>query len=89
MTYTILVDIPKPDKATDAVAYATWLECGRILRNEANQNKDLEILGENVLLITLQSNLRALHSVLGDIPLKYRYAILKEEIEWQEESEKV
>jgi broad specificity phosphatase PhoE len=89
MTYSILLVVPMPDKKEDHQAYARWKECAEHLKEQTKQNKGLQILGENVVLISLQSSLRTLCSVLQGIPLNYKYAIFDEEIEWLEESKKV
>ena len=64
-----------------------WQDCVTKLANIAEQNKDIQLLGENVLLLPLQNNLRGIYDAvrnLGSLP--YKYTILTEELQWHEVS---
>lgn len=58
-----------------------WIGCSANLIDLAANNTDVQLLGENVLLISLDNNLRGLADVIQKISgLDYKYIILNEDI---------
>lgn len=90
MSHSILLVVPKPDD-NDYKAIERWEGCAANLKIQANKNKDIQILGENVVLISLQNRLEPLSEVLHKdiLGLPYKYTIFDEEIQWHEVSKKV
>lgn len=84
MTYSILLVVEKPDMENSRNEQL-WHECMNKLENIAKQNIDIEILGENVLLLSLNNTLQGVADVLPRIlGLKYKYTVLDQEIQWHE-----
>jgi hypothetical protein len=86
MIYSILLIFEKRDTLNDK-NNPRWGDCVTKLANIAEQNKDIQLLGENVLLLPLQNNLRGIYDAvrsLGGLP--YKYTILTEELQWHEVS---
>lgn len=82
----LVVSKPKTDNYEDE---EKWKGCLRNVRTLTTQNKDIEMLAENVLLLPLDLDLNAvsqIHSLLLGLP--YRYIIFDEEIQWHEVSKK-
>jgi hypothetical protein len=63
-----------------------WEGCAKNLSAIASKDKDIQVLGENVVLISLARSLEPLSEVLrGLLSMSYRYAVLDDEdIEWHE-----
>lgn len=60
-----------------------WRGCSANLSVLANKNKDIQQLGENVLLISLDNNLDGIAKVIDEIlGLGYKYTILNEDTKW-------
>ena len=89
MTHSILLVVPKP-KTNDYKDEEKWKGCINGLINLTTQNKDIEMLSENVLLLPLDHSLDAVSPILPLLlGLPYRYIIFDEEIEWHEVPKKV
>jgi hypothetical protein len=90
MVHLILLVVSKPDSG-DYKDEQRWKGCATNLKDRASKNKDIQMLGENVVLISLQNGLDLLSEVcLKDIlDLPYTYTVFDEEIEWHEASKKV
>lgn len=62
-----------------------WRGCSANLEILVTKNTDIQLLGENVLLISLENNLNGLAEVTREIlGLGYKYLILNEEVKWIE-----
>lgn len=60
-----------------------WKACTENLLNLADKNRNIQLLGENVLLISLDKTLDDLSKVISGLPgLGYKYLILNEDVEW-------
>lgn len=83
MTQVIFaVEKPKADTVENE---RRWRGCTTNLLAQANKNTDIQILGENVLLISLDKDLYGLAKVIEEIlGLGYRYQVLNEDIKWTE-----
>ena len=68
-----------------------WNGCASRLRDRAKKNKDIQILGRNVVLISLQNELDLISEIVQEdiLNLPYKYTIFDEKIEWHEVSKKV
>lgn len=86
--YSILLVVEKPD-GKDSQSLGEWREVSSFLKALSNKNEEIEILGENCLLISLQDNLHALYEVLSGVSLDYKYAIFAEKIEWLGKSKQI
>ena len=89
--YSILLVVQMPDKSQNADLYAKWKGFPGKIRENITPSKSLQLLGESVLLISLNDDLRTLCSVVELIPedLNYKYAIFDEAIEWLPKSKRV
>jgi hypothetical protein len=85
MVHSILLFVPKPDK-TDYQLESIWKEYGAKILSLSKPNANIQFLGENVLLIKIEGGLHFLGTALSEISLglPYKYAVLNEEIEWNE-----
>jgi len=62
-----------------------WRGCSANLAALAAKNTDIQLLGENVLLISIDNNLNGLAKIIEEIlGLGYKYHILSEDIKWTE-----
>jgi len=62
-----------------------WNGCISNLSALASKNKDIQLLGDSVLLISLDNNLDGIAKVVPEIlGLGYKYLILNEDIKWIE-----
>ena len=60
-----------------------WRGCSANLSMLAAKNTDIQLLGENVLLISLENNLDGLAKIIPEmLGLGYKYLILNEAINW-------
>ena len=85
----ILLVVPKSD-TNDYEYQRRWEGCTANLKNIASKSKEIQMLGENVALLSLQNTLDVLAEVVRNIlGLSYKYLILDEEIEWHEVSKQV
>jgi hypothetical protein len=90
MIHYVLLYVPKPGKA-DYSLEPIWKEYGAKMLELSKPNKNIQFLGENVLLIKIEGGLHFLGTVLSEINLglPYKYAVLNEEIEWNEVPKRV
>lgn len=80
----IIFAVEKP-KADTYENEQRWRGCTTNLSALANKNTDIQLLGENVLLISLENNLNGLAEVIREIlGLEYKYQVLNEDIKWTE-----
>lgn len=83
MAHSILLVFERPDTGRPVEDERQWEGCAMNMGNIARQSRDIEILGENVLLLSLQTDLKGVVDVVSNsLGLKYRYAIFDQEIEW-------
>ena len=65
-----------------------WRDLSRLLRNVANKNREIELLGENVLLIPLNARLEVFSEIFPNPgqrqPYPYKYVILTTDTEWHD-----
>jgi hypothetical protein len=88
MSHQILLVVSKPERE-NASASQLWHNLLSPLLKTTNQNKGIQILGQNVVLIDVSKNLDGLSEVVyllkdNDVgqAFEYRYLILDEEIKW-------
>lgn len=82
--YQLLLIVEKPDINISANEYR-WGKFLKSVRSASTQGKGLQTLSENVLLLTLHSNLSKIGDVLSCLNgLTYRYALFDSEIVWHE-----
>jgi hypothetical protein len=82
--YQLLLVVEKPDEDNSGNEYK-WGKFLQSIRSASTQGKDLQTLSENVLLLTLHSNLSKIGDVLVCLNgLNYRYALFDTEIRWHE-----
>ena len=83
MSQTIFA-VEKPD-FSDYQNEQKWRGCSANLSNLATKDTDIQLLGESVLLISLDNNLNGLAEVTREIlGLGYKYQVLSEDIKWIE-----
>jgi hypothetical protein len=89
MTYSILLVVPKPD-GTDDETLRKWGAAIDHISDIIQRNKEIQALGENVLLIPLDNTLDALGEAIRRMKdVDYKYLILEqEEIVWHQVSKK-
>lgn len=83
MAYSILLVFEKPD--TNNLDNAEWWHTlSQRLRSLAKNNKDFELLGENVLMLPLDKGFDAFADIFPGRRKQYpyRYLILPQDIEW-------
>lgn len=84
--YSILLVFEKPDlKNLDNAEW--WRELSKQLFRVANKNKEIESLGENVLLIPLNKRLEVFSEIFANLDQRkpypsYRHLILPIDIQW-------
>jgi hypothetical protein len=85
---TIIFAVVKPK--TDTYAdNQRWDGCITNLAALAGKDKNIQLLGANVLLIQLDHDLNGIAVVIREIlELPYRYTILNEELKWIEVANK-
>lgn len=85
----VLLVVEKPTSNSDNNEQR-WRGCVANLKDTASKNKEIQLLGENVVLISLQNNLNAVSEIVHEkiLGLSYKYLILDEEIEWHVVSKK-
>lgn len=91
MSHSILLIVPKPDKH-NVQANQLWEYLPHKFAELTNTNKDLQVIGEGVLLIPIDKTLNSLSLILSEITktkLSYNYLILPEETKIHEVVEKV
>ena len=84
MAPSILLVFEKPD-AGDYEKKRKWDACTKRILHTSSTNKEIQVLGENVLLIPLTKGLDIFGEVLCpkvSFYLDYKYLILSEEIQW-------
>ena len=86
--YSILLVVEKPD-GKNSQSLGGWQKISSFLKALSRRNEEIELLGENCLLISLHNNLHALFEALSGVGLDYKYAIFDEEIEWLGKSNQV
>ena len=89
MIYSICLIFEKPD-LSDHDNESRWRSCGTSLLSLANNNKELQLLGDHGLLLALTKGLDIFYDILKNrsFGLGYRYVILTEDIQWHVVSEK-
>jgi hypothetical protein len=89
MTYSILLVFEKSD-LSNVENQQAWESCITNLSILAKQNIDIQLLGENVLLIPLDKGLDGLSKLIPEVcKIGYRYLILNEEVTWHKVAKKV
>ena len=79
---SILLSVEKPTDDTDD-SERRWDNCSSNLRALSAQNKDLQLLGENVVLISLSKTLDPLSTLVQKLcGLSYRFQVHNEETPW-------
>ena len=82
MATSILLVFDKQNP-TDPRKQQQWLGLTANMKNLANNNKDIQILGENCLLLPIEKGLDIFHDILHDsLGVSYKYIILSEDYEW-------
>lgn len=82
MTIIFAVDKPADDSFQ---VEQRWRGCTANLLELARKNIDVQLIGENILLISLDRNLSALAEIIPYIlGFGYRYTILSEDVKWTE-----
>ena len=88
MSHSILLVVSKPEKE-NVSACQLWRILLNPLLKTANQNKGIQILGQNVVLIDVSKNLDGLSEVVSLLKdndvgqaFEYRYLILDEKMKW-------
>ena len=85
MNYSILLVVEKPDLMIPATE-RKWNDWKDEIKNISKRCKNLTVLGENVLLLSIQNSLTALKESLNHLDsMNYKYAIFDTEIQWHEE----
>jgi hypothetical protein len=86
MAYSILLVFEKPDVKSSLDNADWWHMLSNRLRSVASKDKEIELLGENVLLIPLNKRLEVFSEIFPNPdqrkPYPYKYLILSEDIEW-------
>ena len=81
MTYSILFVVEKPSDLGNPEIYQQWDRYNNKIAGIATQYKSLKVLGENVLLLTLQNSLTPLRGLLNAIDdMGYKYTLFDTEI---------
>lgn len=82
MAYSILLVFEKPDLSLHD-NQRQWEGCAKNLEGLSRQNKDIELLGENCLLLRIPTSLQGISDIVRhSMDLPYKYAIFPEPIEW-------
>jgi hypothetical protein len=82
MATSILLVFEKNNQS-DPREQSRWLGLSNNMKNLANSNKDVQILGENCLTLPIDRGLDIFHDVLhNSLGVSYKYAILPEGLEW-------
>jgi hypothetical protein len=88
MIYSILLVFEKPD-LSNVENRRQWEYCKTKIAGISMQNKEIQVLAENVLLISLQKSLTGISCVAQSLEgLSYKYIILPEDVEWREQPKK-
>ena len=86
MSYQILLVVERPD-LSHPENKTKWDDCIRKIENISNRYTNLTALGENVLLLTLNSSLKSVMDALSRLDgMDYKYALFDTEIQWHEVS---
>jgi len=84
MAHSILLVVERPDLSIPENEIK-WNACKEKIAKIARQYTNLKVLGENVLLLTLQNSLTALKEALDCLPgMDYKYALFDIDIQWHE-----
>lgn len=84
MATAILLSVVKPD-LNDHNNEVRWRNCTAKFEELASKNKDVQLLGENVVQLTLNHTLDMLLLALNDVGiLGYKYLVLNEDTKWIE-----
>jgi len=80
---TIIFAVEKPNTDASYDNEQKWKQVVTNLSILTSRNKDIQLLGENVLLISLDKTLDDLSKVIPQIcGLPYKYLISTEEMKW-------
>ena len=86
MSYQLLLVVEQPDLSYPELS-KKWNNCIDNIKNISSQYTNLTVLGENVLLLTLDKTLTSVRDVLFHLDgLDYKYALFDTEIQWNEVS---
>jgi hypothetical protein len=86
MSYQLLLVVERPDLSHPELS-EKWNDCIKNIKKTSNQYTNLTVLGENVLLLTLDKTLTSVRDVLFHLDsMDYRYALFDTEIQWHEVS---
>lgn len=84
MSHSILLVVPMPDEK-NVIACQLWGNLPSIVAKIAKQNKGIQFLGRNVILIDIDKHLSELVGIVYALnDLHYMYTILDEEMSWHE-----
>jgi hypothetical protein len=84
MSYQILLVVERPD-LSDSDNQEKWDDCRKKIANISNRYTNLTVLGENVLLLTLNNSLTNVKDALNRLDgMDYKYALFDTEIQWHE-----
>ena len=84
MSYQLLLVVEKPDLQIPENE-TKWDDCRKKIANISNRYTNLTVLGENVLLLTLNNSLTNVKDALNRLDgMDYKYALFDTEIQWHE-----
>jgi len=84
MSHSILLAFEKTN-SPDPQTAKTWHALANKLRDLCKNNKEIQMLGENCLLIPIDKGLDIFYQILDpyfSMRVPYKYAIFCQEIEW-------
>lgn len=86
MSYQLLLVVEKPDLSHPELL-KKWDDCIKNIEKTAKRYTNLTVLGENVLLITIDGSLNNVADALFHLnEIDYKYALFDTEIQWDEVS---
>ena len=84
MAHSILLVAERPDLSIPENV-TKWEECRKKIANISKRYTNLKVLGENVLLLTLQNSLTSLRDSVNCLEgMDYKYALFDTDILWHE-----
>ncbi|MDL2121949.1 MAG: hypothetical protein LWX51_02450 [Deltaproteobacteria bacterium] len=86
MSYSILLVVERPDLQIPENE-KKWDDCRNKIINISTKYTNLQALGENVLLLTMQNSLKNIRDAVNCLDgMDYKYALFDTEILWHEVS---
>jgi hypothetical protein len=84
MSYQLLLVVERPDLSHPELL-EKWNNCIKNIKDTSNKYTNLKVLGENVLLMTLDKTLTSVRDALFHLDgMDYKYALFDTEIQWHE-----